>query len=210
MLTARQFICHSSPPPAADPPKRSEYPIRNPQQKGNEIAQSICSRLKWSRTDDAQGVGIGHPSGGRHPRPGQQPNGFPEEGAWMPLSPGQVRSQQDREAFRVSGDFMPMVANDGPHYGDNVKLAGPGKYKVKFTILPPSETSTPLRPPPTGPPASVLVQALRRWNTSSPTSASARRAGTDMNASPLIAALVAAGLVTPTIAAPPDPALLEN
>lgn len=31
-----------------------------------------------------------------------------------------------------------------------------------------------------------------------------------MNASPLIAALVAAGLVTPAIAAPPDPALLEK
>jgi uncharacterized protein involved in high-affinity Fe2+ transport len=40
--------------------------------------------------------------------------------------------------FKVTGDFMPMVANDGPHYGDNVKLAGPGKYKVKYTILPPS------------------------------------------------------------------------
>ena len=22
--------------------------------------------------------------------------------------------------------LMPMVANDGPHYGDNVKLFGPG------------------------------------------------------------------------------------
>ena len=36
------------------------------------------------------------------------------------------------------GDFMPMVANDGPHYGDNVKLAGPGKYKLTLTISPPS------------------------------------------------------------------------
>ena len=39
---------------------------------------------------------------------------------------------------RISGDFMPMVANDGPHYGDNVKLKGPGKYRVKYTISPPS------------------------------------------------------------------------
>ena len=31
-----------------------------------------------------------------------------------------------------------MVANDGPHYGDNVKLLGPGKYQLTFTVLPPS------------------------------------------------------------------------
>ena len=37
----------------------------------------------------------------------------------------------------VKGDMMPMVANDGPHYGDNVKLEGPGKYKLKLTISSP-------------------------------------------------------------------------
>ena len=31
-----------------------------------------------------------------------------------------------------------MVASDGPHYGDNVKLAGPGKYHVKLTVYPPN------------------------------------------------------------------------
>ena len=36
------------------------------------------------------------------------------------------------------GDMMPMVADDGPHYGDNVKLQGPGKYKLKVTVAPPS------------------------------------------------------------------------
>ena len=32
-----------------------------------------------------------------------------------------------------------MVANDGPHYGDNVKLAGPGKYRLTVSIAPPGE-----------------------------------------------------------------------
>lgn len=36
------------------------------------------------------------------------------------------------------GDLMPMVADDGPHYGDNVKLQGPGKYKLKFIVSPPT------------------------------------------------------------------------
>lgn len=39
----------------------------------------------------------------------------------------------------LKGELMPMVANDGPHYGDNVKMPGPGKYKLKFMIAPPSE-----------------------------------------------------------------------
>ncbi len=34
--------------------------------------------------------------------------------------------------------MMPMVADDGPHYGDNVKLQGAGKYKLKLTVEPPS------------------------------------------------------------------------
>jgi uncharacterized protein involved in high-affinity Fe2+ transport len=49
-------------------------------------------------------------------------------------------SNTDHEAGSadvISGSFMPMVANDGPHYGDNVKLAGPGKYRLKLTIEPP-------------------------------------------------------------------------
>jgi uncharacterized protein involved in high-affinity Fe2+ transport len=32
---------------------------------------------------------------------------------------------------------MAMVANDGPHYGANVKLDGPGKYKLSYHVQPP-------------------------------------------------------------------------
>ena len=65
------------------------------------------------------------------------PNGF-EEGAWMPylLIKYEISKVGGKEV--IKGDMMPMVANDGPHYGDNIKLAGPGKYNVKYTILPPS------------------------------------------------------------------------
>ena len=40
-------------------------------------------------------------------------------------------------AHPAEGAFHAMVANDGPHYGDNVKLLGPGKYQLTFTLLPP-------------------------------------------------------------------------
>lgn len=63
-------------------------------------------------------------------------NGF-ADGSWIPyLSVSyELRKQGGGEA--IKGPMMPMVASDGPHYGDNVKLAGPGKYMLKLTVSPP-------------------------------------------------------------------------
>ncbi|GAB3543727.1 iron transporter [Noviherbaspirillum agri] len=66
------------------------------------------------------------------------PNGF-EAGAWIPYLIVKYEVNKIGTTQTVSGEFMPMVANDGPHYGDNIKLFGPGKYRVKYTILPPSD-----------------------------------------------------------------------
>ncbi|MDR1530958.1 MAG: iron transporter [Clostridiales bacterium] len=37
----------------------------------------------------------------------------------------------------TEGNFMPMNASDGPHYGANVKFPGAGSYKVRFIITNP-------------------------------------------------------------------------
>ena len=65
------------------------------------------------------------------------PNGYPE-GFWIPFLLIKYEISKVGSSEVIKGDFMPMVASDGPHYGDNVKLAGPGKYKVKYTIYPPN------------------------------------------------------------------------
>jgi hypothetical protein len=63
-------------------------------------------------------------------------NGF-AEGDWLPYLV--VKYELTKEGGKTqSGDLMPMVASDGPHYGDNVKLQGPGKYHMKLTVAPPS------------------------------------------------------------------------
>jgi hypothetical protein len=63
-------------------------------------------------------------------------NGF-AEGDWLPYLV--VHYELTKEGGKTQkGELMPMVASDGPHYGDNVKLQGPGKYKMKLTIAPPS------------------------------------------------------------------------
>lgn len=70
---------------------------------------------------------------------GNNPNGF-SEGDWIPYLLVQYEvCKQGGEC--IKGDFLPMVASDGPHYGDNVKLMGPGKYRVKFSILPPNDAA---------------------------------------------------------------------
>ena len=66
-------------------------------------------------------------------------NGF-QEGFWIPYLLVKYELTKLPSGEVIKGEMMPMVASDGPHYGDNVKLKGPGKYKVKFTVYPPSAT----------------------------------------------------------------------
>ena len=68
-------------------------------------------------------------------------NGF-AEGDWIPYLTVSYQLTHLETKKTQEGDFMPMVANDGPHYGDNVKLDGPGKYTLKLTISPPSASPT--------------------------------------------------------------------
>lgn len=67
-------------------------------------------------------------------------NGF-QEGSWVPYLTISYSLTKEGSNDQIKGSFHPMVANDGPHYGDNVKLLGPGKYNLKLTILPPSKES---------------------------------------------------------------------
>jgi len=66
----------------------------------------------------------------------KNPNGF-ADGVWVPYLDITYELTKDGAPQPITGTLMPMVASDGPHYGDNVKLAGPGKYKLKLRIAPP-------------------------------------------------------------------------
>src|ERR1700712_6038006 len=61
------------------------------------------------------------------------PTGF-AEGDWMPYL--QVRYELTKAGSNQTqkGDMMAMVANDGPHYGENAKLQGAGKYHLKIIV----------------------------------------------------------------------------
>lgn len=66
------------------------------------------------------------------------------EGWWVPyLTISYKLEKVDTKTHKVletqEGMLMPMVADDGPHYGSNVKLMGAGNYKITYKILPPGD-----------------------------------------------------------------------
>ncbi|BBE08702.1 MAG: hypothetical protein ON057_000386 [Glomeribacter sp. 1016415] len=67
------------------------------------------------------------------------PTGF-AEGDWIPYLQVKFELTKIKTGQKIQGEFMPMIASDGPHYGDNVKLFGPGQYHLKYFIAPPPAT----------------------------------------------------------------------
>jgi uncharacterized protein involved in high-affinity Fe2+ transport len=62
--------------------------------------------------------------------------GFPD-GAWIPyMKIGWALSKSGTD-WHSAGQMLPMTAKDGPHYADNVKMAGPGRYTVVLTYTAP-------------------------------------------------------------------------
>ncbi len=117
----------------------AEYPIGTPQQRnGMELAAVYLQAVTMEPDGMMRKAADSdiHIEADIHAL-ADNPNGF-EEGAWIPYLAIKYEISKTGSNERISGDFMPMVANDGPHYGDNVKLMGPGKYRVKYTIAPPS------------------------------------------------------------------------
>jgi periplasmic iron binding protein len=116
-----------------------EYPVGTPQEKeGMEIAAVYLQPIEMEPAD----VMLPAAQSDVHLEADikatkNNKNGF-AQGDWIPyLVVDYELTKLDGNETR-KGAFMPMVANDGPHYGDNVKMMGPGKYKLRLTVAPPS------------------------------------------------------------------------
>ena len=64
-------------------------------------------------------------------------HGFAED-AWIPYLTIRFTLTKDGASFKKTGVLAPMTAGDGPHYANNVQMAGPGRYELTYEILPPS------------------------------------------------------------------------
>ena len=65
-------------------------------------------------------------------------HGF-QEGSFVPYLNISYRLQKTGSEQVLEGDFHAMVANDGPHYGANLKLMGPGKYQLTYWVSAPGQ-----------------------------------------------------------------------
>jgi uncharacterized protein involved in high-affinity Fe2+ transport len=122
----------------AAPALALEYPIGKPQVRdGMEvaavylqpIAMEPAGMMRDAKTSDIHLEADIHATD-------KNANGF-ADGAWMPYLDVRYELAKQGSSDVIKGVLMAMVASDGPHYGDNVKLAGPGRYTLKLTVAPP-------------------------------------------------------------------------
>jgi uncharacterized protein involved in high-affinity Fe2+ transport len=59
------------------------------------------------------------------------------DGAWIGYLTIAYTIEKTGTAWQDSGTLRPMVAKDGPHYADNIKMDGPGTYKVVYRFTSP-------------------------------------------------------------------------
>ena len=67
-----------------------------------------------------------------------EPHGFAEHD-WIPyLGVSYALTRDDTPTFRKSGLLYPVAAKDGPRYGGDAELAGPGVYHLTYIVAPPT------------------------------------------------------------------------
>ncbi|HVZ08257.1 iron transporter [Rhodopila sp.] len=123
---------------AAGPASAREYPIGKPvHQAGMEIGTVYLQPIEMEPAGIMRAAADSdvHLEADIHGAKGNK-NGFGED-VWIPALVVHYEVQKVGTDQKVEGMMMPMVANDGPHYGDNVKLFGPGKYVLIVDIAPP-------------------------------------------------------------------------
>ena len=118
-----------------------EVPIGDPIEKnGMEIAAVYLQPIEMEPRgiDRAASDSDIHLEADIHALKGNK-NGFPE-GFWMPYLTIAYQLKNLDTGKVQKGTLMPMVADDGPHYGANIKMEnGVGNYELIFAIESPEK-----------------------------------------------------------------------
>jgi uncharacterized protein involved in high-affinity Fe2+ transport len=115
-----------------------EYPVGGPVQAHEmEIAASYLTGIEMAPmpADMAMGPDAIHLETDVHATADNH-WGF-ADGAWIPYLTIDYTIKKIGSDWHQSGRLLPMTAKDGPHYANNVKMPGPGKYTVTFRYAPP-------------------------------------------------------------------------
>ena len=79
----------------------------------------------------------------RRPSRGRRPRDRRQRLRLSPTAPGcgyltiDYTLKKTGTDWQASGKLLPMTAKDGPHYAANLKMDGPGQYRVTYRLSPP-------------------------------------------------------------------------
>jgi uncharacterized protein involved in high-affinity Fe2+ transport len=62
--------------------------------------------------------------------------GYPD-GAWVGYLTIGYEIEKQGSDWKASGTLRPMIAKDGPHYADNLRMDGPGTYRLTYRFTSP-------------------------------------------------------------------------
>lgn len=115
-----------------------EYPIGGPVQAHDmEIAANYLVGVEMAPMPSGMAMGPDtiHLETDVHAT-ADESHGF-ADGAWIPYLTIDYTIRKLGEDWQRSGQLLPMTARDGPHYANNVRMDGPGRYAVAFRYAPP-------------------------------------------------------------------------
>lgn len=114
-----------------------ERPIGETEQAHMQIAAFYLPPVEMEGRTLPQDKDIIHLEADVHAIEGN-PNGF-ALGEWIPYLRIRYEIAPDGGSGEtLRGQFDPMVAKDGPHYGATIRMPGPGKYRLRYEFEPPS------------------------------------------------------------------------
>lgn len=112
--------------------------IGETERNGMLIAAVWLPPIQMEGLELAQHSNVIHLEADIHALQGNQ-NGF-GLGAWIPyLTVTYEIKPHDSSQDAINGEFLPMVAKDGPHYGATIEMPGAGKYTLTYHIDNPSK-----------------------------------------------------------------------
>ena len=125
-------------PGSAKPAGFREYPIGEPIEKNQmRVAAVWLPSIQMDGMVDPSGSEMIHLEADIHATEGN-PNGFAKDEfvPYMKISYKVLPAKGGAPVLQ--GEFMPMVASDGLHYGASLTMPKPGEYQLVFEINPPS------------------------------------------------------------------------
>src|ERR1700742_1585376 len=107
--------------------------------EGLQIVPNYLTGIEMDRMPPGMAMGKDavHLEADVHATAGES-HGFAED-AWIPyLTIKFTLTKDGMPLYKQMGQLYPMTAKDGPHYANNVMMAGPGTYHLTYVISPPS------------------------------------------------------------------------